>query len=167
MFQKWFISWALSSNIPEHSNNINQNKSAVICNIQQIGLRNWLIFHSVHEYVLKFGENEHVTQKCPVAGLIIVPEHSLRKKDQIIHSIFILFFTFILFTKFIKQMLQVNYLIEQVDTKCPICLLTVTTPLIQCQNGTHFICFDCLRKCSKLIISLNLLTPNVQSVCSM
>ena len=46
-------------------------------------------------------------------------------------------------------MLQVNYLIEQVDTKCPICLINVTTPLIQCQNGTHFICFDCLRKCSK------------------
>ena len=46
-------------------------------------------------------------------------------------------------------MLQVNYLIEQVDTKCPICLFNVTTPLIQCQNGTHFICFDCLRKCSK------------------
>ena len=46
-------------------------------------------------------------------------------------------------------MISVNYLIEQVDTKCPICLFTVTTPLIQCQNGTHFICFDCLRKCSK------------------
>ena len=46
-------------------------------------------------------------------------------------------------------MLQVNYLIEQVDTKCPICLFNVTTPLIQCQNGTHFICFNCLRKCSK------------------
>ena len=46
-------------------------------------------------------------------------------------------------------MLQVTYLIEPVDTKCPICLFNVTTTLIQCQNGTHFICFDCLRKCSK------------------
>jgi hypothetical protein len=48
----------------------------------------------------------------------------------------------------IKQM-NVTFLIEPEDTKCPVCLSTVTTPLIQCQNGKHFICLDCIKKCPK------------------
>ena len=41
-------------------------------------------------------------------------------------------------------MIHVNYDIERNDLICSICYETVTTPLIQCSNANHFVCFDCI-----------------------
>ena len=46
-------------------------------------------------------------------------------------------------------MIQVTYNLEREDLICSICYDTVSTPLIQCQNANHFVCFGCIIKCNR------------------
>src|SRR4051812_34388787 len=46
-------------------------------------------------------------------------------------------------------MIQVSYNLEREDLICSICHDTVYTPLIQCQNANHFVCFGCIAKCKR------------------
>ena len=46
-------------------------------------------------------------------------------------------------------MIQVTYNLERDDLICSICYDTVSTPLIQCQNANHFVCFGCIMKCKR------------------